>query len=219
MDKVHILNNVNNIALGIRFQASYSHLANYGEIVDTIQSNKLFKPENYTKFSNTQNDKTLYEVDRKNEVRNYFKMTPNNVVVNCKFKQSDNTNQKISRVKKIYKDIEKNIIKPNNIKNFNRVGVVYTFNYGMDKFKNKILKPEFSDSESVVIYKKAPVIDKKIDAKYILKIEKDYLMIDYQETFAKMVLSDGIGSIDAYIERSKTAVVEIVSKMIGDTSE
>ncbi|PKM47527.1 MAG: hypothetical protein CVV03_02610 [Firmicutes bacterium HGW-Firmicutes-8] len=118
-----LINNIDEITLGVRFSKSFRVMDISGEIIDDVLYSKgspLFK-----KYENLDRRGAAIILNNKSIDQDYFKITPSDIILNVLV--DDDFHKKFSWIKeKIMPYLKKDLFTSFNIRNIMRIGIVFS---------------------------------------------------------------------------------------------
>ncbi len=221
---------ISEITLGIRHKRNFSILDKFGEIIDDMVDNSKF-PKGY--FDEISTD-GFTKVVSNSITKNYIKLTQFDLIYRHKVTKDDNEENELNLFwERVNNYIVPSVIDKYNIRDFSRIGIVYSFEFDDKNFYSKclenIINNKFSNINSIRFSEKDLTAEGRlfketedyINKLYSLAITNDIAMFsyDYQYYFKPLKSIFKQCEIDKVIEKSKKALGKDILKIIGENSE
>lgn len=222
---------ITEILIGIRHKRNFTVLDKFGEIVDEIVDNPSSGfPKGY--FDSVSTEGFTKSITNEN-TKNYIKFTQFDLIYSYSFDNSKNLQAEYKNFFNRFNNyIVPSIIEKYNIRDFSRIGIVYTFkfidkrdyekslkNVANSNFKN-INSIRFSEkdiTETGRLYKET---NDYINKLYSLSVDNDIAVFsyDYQYYFNPLKSIFKQCAIEKIIEKSQLELQNDIVKLIGEDS-
>lgn len=223
---------IKGILVGIRHKRNFSILDRFGEIVDNIVDNSSSKfPKEY--FDGVSSEGFTKSITNE-KTKNYIKFTQFDLVYSHNIEDGMNSEIEYTNFFNRFNDfIVPNIIEKYGIKDFSRIGIVYTFEFidkkDYEKSLKKIVTNNFSNINSIRFSEKDTTekgrfykeTNDYINKLYSLSVNNDIAIFsyDYQYYFNPLKSIFKQCSMEKIIEKSQLELQTDILKLIGENNE
>lgn len=219
---------MNEILIGIRHKRNFTILDKFGEIVDELVDN----PENgFPKgyFDSVSVDGFTKTIIGKN-TKNYIKFTQFDLVYSCKLDASADSQEEVKKFWDRFNNyIVPSIIEKYNIRDFSRIGIVYSHEFidkkDYEKSLKNVINGSFENINSIRFSEKDTTekgrfykdTNDYINKLYSLSVDNDIATFsyDYQYYFNPLKSIFKQCTIDKIIQKSQQELQSDIAKIIG----
>lgn len=223
---------LNEILVGIRHKKNFSVLDKFGEIIDDIVDNSNSKfPKDYFDGVSTEGfTKTI----NNSKTKDYIKLTQFDLIYRHEIKDKNNTEEEYNLFfDRFNADIIPLIIDKYNIRDFSRIGIVFSFKYKdkrvFEKSLDNIINNKFSNVNSIRFSEKDTTktgnlfkgTDDYINKLYSLAIINNIAIFsyDYQHYFNPLKSIFKQCEMSKVVEQAEKALEKDIVKILGENNE
>lgn len=223
---------MNEILIGIRHKRNFALLDKFGEIVDDVVDNPTSGfPKGY--FDSVSSEGFTKAITGK-DTKNYIKFTQFDLVYSCKLDDKAEQQEELNKFWNRFNNyIVPSIIEKYNIRDFSRIGIVYSYEFidkkDYEKSLKKVVNSDFTNINSVKFSEKDTTekgrfykdTNDYINKLYSLSVDNDTAIFsyDYQYYFNPLKSIFKQCSMDKIIEKSQSELQADITKLIGDNDE
>lgn len=223
---------LNEILVGIRHKKNFSVLDKFGEIIDDIVDNNNSKfPKDY--FDGVSKE-GFTKIINNSKTKNYIKLTQFDLIYRHEINDKKNKEEEYKLFfSRFNTDIIPLIIDKYNIKDFSRIGIVYSFKFKnkttFEKSLNNIINNKFSNVNSIRFSEKETTkagnlfknTDDYINKLYSLSIVDNIATFsyDYQHYFNPLKSIFKLCEMSKIVEQAEEALERDIAKILGGNNE
>lgn len=223
---------IKEVLIGVRHKKNFAIFDKFGEIVDEIVDNpsSSFPKEYFDSISK----EGFTRIITNEKTKNYIKITQFDLIYNYNFDNSSNLEEDLKKFFDRFNNyIVPSIIEKYNIRDFSRIGIVYTFEFiDMKDYENSlknVINKNFSNINSIKFSEKDTTekgrlykeTNDYINKLYSLSVNNDIPIFsyDFQYYFNPLKSIFKQCSMEKIIEKSKLELKNDIVKFIGEDYE